>query len=215
MLATVLTLSVVFQSSTPVAPLSPEQSADIALAAPRLAPTIETIGACETLFPELGPHMSAMVNAPSEDAESAAMREYVRQAYERGKASPQTRTVTAEACQAALTSLQGQITELAAAEEQLAQVDQALAGVSRMFRILGKCERVLPPEAASAMTEFQRQSGPENRAATEMLLAAYEAGKTSPEAASVTLDQCMQDLEAVQADMQTLVTEMETSTSGE
>ncbi|WP_312148273.1 hypothetical protein [Brevundimonas sp.] len=197
--------------------LTPEQAADIALLMPDTARTLGTLGACERLYPELGPRLAALVNAPTDDAEQAAVQEYMRQAYERGKASPEARTVTAQACQAAATDLQTQTANLQRAyaeaqaseltPEQMAQAEQAMTLVLRLVENLGSCEAVMPPGTAEQLRASFDKGG--DAEARRVLLEAYERGKTSPAAATRTIDSCMADFAATAEELQTLQTRME------
>lgn len=211
-LATLLSQS----PSALTARLTPEQAAEIALLMPDTARTMGTLGACERLYPELGQRIAPLVNAPTDDIEKAAVQEYLRQAYERGKASPEAKAITAEACQAAILDLQAQFSSLQQAHaeavasqltpEQMAQAERALALTLRMVENLGSCEAVMPAGSGEQMRAgFNKGGDPEAR---RMLLEAYERGKTSPAATGRTVETCMADLAAAAEELQSLQTEM-------
>ena len=203
--------------------LTAEQAAEIALLMPDTARTVGTLGACERLNPEMGQRLAPVFNTPTDDADKAAVQEYMRQAYERGKASPEAETVTAEACQAAAADLQTQIANLQQARveaqaseltpEQSALVDQAKRLTLRLVENLGSCEAVMPAGTAELMKAgFDKGGDPEVR---RLLLDAYERGKTSPAAANRTIDSCMADITAVAEELQNLQTEMQTAFSAD
>lgn len=221
--AAALSAALLVQSpSALTARLTPEQAADIARLMPDAAPTMGTLGACERLMPELGQHLAPMFNSPTDTADQAAFQEYMRQAYERGKTSPEARTVTPEACVAAAGDLQAQTKQLQRSAEaqaseltpeQAAQAERALALVLRMVENLGSCEAVMPAGAAEQLRAgFDKGGDPEAR---RLLLAAYERGKTSPAAAGRTMDSCMADLATVAEELQSLQTEMQTTFSAD
>lgn len=216
--AAALSAALLVQSpSTLTARLTPEQAADIARLMPDAAPTMGTLGACERLMPELSQHLAPMFNSPTDTADQAAFQEYMRQAYERGKTSPEARTVTPEACVAAAGDLQAQTKQLQQSAEaqaseltpeQAAQADQATTLVLRMVENLGSCEAVMPAGTAEQIrADFNKDDDP---GARRLLLEAYERGKASPAAAGRTMDSCMADLTAVAEELQSLQTEMET-----
>ncbi|MND69077.1 hypothetical protein [uncultured Brevundimonas sp.] len=203
--------------STLTARLTPEQAADIARLMPDAAPTMSMLGACERLMPELSQHLAPMFNSPTDTADQAAFQEYMRQAYERGKTSPESETVTPEACVAAAADLQAQTKQLQQAQaeaeaseltpKQQAQADRAMALVMRMIENLGSCEAVMPDGTAEQIRAgFNKGDDPEAR---RLLLEAYERGKASPAAAGRTMDSCMADLTAIAEELQSLQTEME------
>ena len=71
--------------------------------------------------------------------------------------------------------------------EQAKQVNQVFAGMTRMFEILGTCERQFPPDVAQEVrAALANETDPEKKAASEFLLAAYEKGKASPRAATIS-----------------------------
>ena len=217
-IAAALSAALLVQSpSALTARLTPEQATDIARLMPDAAPTMGTLGACERLMPELSQHLAPMFNSPTDTADQAAFQEYMRQAYERGKTSPEARTVTSEACVVAAGDLRTQTKQLQQAHvetqaskltpKQLAQADQATTLVLRMVENLGSCEAVMPAGTAEQIRAgFDKGGDPEAR---RLLLEAYERGKASPAAAGRTLDSCMADLATVAEELQSLQTEME------
>jgi hypothetical protein len=71
--------------------------------------------------------------------------------------------------------------------EQAKQVNQVFAGMTRMFETLGTCERQFPPDVAQEVrAALANETDPEKKAASEFLLAAYEKGKASPRAATIS-----------------------------
>ena len=203
--------------------LTPEQAAEIALLMPDTARTMGTLGACERLNPELGQRLAPVFNTPTDDADKAAVQEYMRQAYERGKASPEAESVTAEACQAAAADLQTQIANLQQAQaeaqaseltpEQSAQAERAMTLVLRTVEILGSCETIMPAGTAEQMrAAFDQGGDPEAR---RLLLDAYERGKASPASSGRTMESCMADITAVSQELQSLQTEMQAAFSAD
>ena len=203
--------------------LTPEQAAEIALLMPDTARTMGTLGACERLIPELGLHLAPVFNTPTDDAGKAAVQEYMRQAYERGKASPEAESVTAEACQAAAADLQTQIANLQQVQaeaqaseltpEQAALVDRAMTLTLRLVENLGSCEAVMPAGTAELMKAgFEKSGDPEAR---RLLLDAYERGKASPASSGRTMESCMADITAVSQELQSLQTEMQAAFSAD
>lgn len=94
--------------------------------------------------------------------------------------------------------------------EQAAQVSQVFSGMTRMFETLGTCERQFPPQVgAQVRAAFENETDPQKRAASAFLLAAYDKGKASPRAATITQDQCSAEMEAISNEMQALKAEME------
>lgn len=88
---------------------------------------------------------------------------------------------------------------------QMAQVEQVMGLVNRMFGTLGTCDRVMPPELAQQLhASVAEEQDPQAQAALQGLMASYEAGKASPEAATITQEQCMVRIQAINAEMQTL-----------
>lgn len=98
------------------------------------------------------------------------------------------------------------------AERQMAQVEQVMGLVNRMFGTLGTCDRVMPPELAQQLrTTIAGEQDPQAQAALQGLMASYEAGKASPEAATITQDQCMARIQAINTEMRTLQAEIQAS----
>ncbi len=96
--------------------------------------------------------------------------------------------------------------------EQAKQVNQVFAGMTRMFEILGTCERQFPPDVAQEVrAALANETDPEKKAASEFLLAAYEKGKASPRAATISSDECTAEMEAITAEMQALQANIEAS----
>ncbi|MDQ1155397.1 hypothetical protein [Brevundimonas sp. SORGH_AS_0993] len=94
--------------------------------------------------------------------------------------------------------------------EQAAQVSQIFSGMTRMFETLGTCERQFPPEVgAQVRAAMANESDPQKRAASAFLLAAYDKGKASERAATITQEQCTAEIEAISTEMQALKAEME------
>lgn len=99
-----------------------------------------------------------------------------------------------------------------ASDAQMAQVEQVMGLVNRMFGTLGTCDRVMPPELAQQLrASVADEEDAEAQAALQRLMASYEAGKASPEAATITRDQCMARIEAINTEMQTLQAEIQAS----
>lgn len=97
-----------------------------------------------------------------------------------------------------------------ASDAQMAQVEQVMGLVNRMFGTLGTCDRVMPPELAQQLrASVADEEDAEAQAALQRLMASYEAGKASPEAATITRDQCMARIEAINTEMQTLQAEIQ------
>ena len=98
--------------------------------------------------------------------------------------------------------------------EQAKQVNQVFAGMTRMFEILGTCERQFPPDVAQEVrAALANETDPEKKAASEFLLAAYEKGKASPRAATISSDECTAEMEAITAEMQALQANIEAATT--
>jgi septal ring factor EnvC (AmiA/AmiB activator) len=221
--AAALSLSLLLQSADPASVLTPDLEAEIAGFAPEATLTVETLGACSRLFPDWETRLSAVFNAPSPTPEHAAMQEYFRRAYARGKTSPRTTPVTTTSCRTAASNLQGQVAQLqerlaavdAASpqtDEQTVQVEKALSYVQRMFETLGACERVFPPELGSQLrAAFIDETDPQKREAAAMFQAAYDKGRASPRAASMTSEQCAAEINAINVEIQALKTELEAS----
>nr|WP_314529455.1 hypothetical protein [uncultured Brevundimonas sp.] len=94
--------------------------------------------------------------------------------------------------------------------EQAAQVSQVFAGMTRMFETLGTCERQFPPEVGvQVRAAFENETDPQKRSASAFLLAAYDKGKASDRAATVTQEQCTAEIEAISNEMQALKVQME------
>lgn len=99
-----------------------------------------------------------------------------------------------------------------ASDAQMAQVEQVMGLVDRMFGTLGTCDRVMPPELAQQLrASVADEEDAEAQAALQRLMASYEAGKASPEAATITQDQCMARIQAINTEMQTLQAEIQAS----
>lgn len=98
------------------------------------------------------------------------------------------------------------------ADSLTAQAEQVMGLVNRMFGALGICDRVLPPELGQQLRAgIADQADPEARAALQTLMAAYETGKASPEAATITQDQCIARIQAINVEMQTLQARIQAS----
>ncbi|MEJ8404144.1 hypothetical protein WKI27_02140 [Brevundimonas vesicularis] len=98
--------------------------------------------------------------------------------------------------------------------EQAAQVSQVFGGMTRMFETLGTCERQFPPEVgAQVRAALANETDPQKRAASAFLLSAYDKGKASERAATITQEQCTAEMEAITTEMQALKAEMEKSVS--
>lgn len=220
--AAALSLSLLLQSAAPASVLTPEVEADIASMAPEMTHSMEILGACDRQFPELGRTLYPLLNAPAETAEAAAVQEYIRRTYERGKASPQAATIKPETCRATMAGLPEQVADFErrvnAAHfqiadlppEQTAQLENTLTIMTRMFETLGACERVFPPEFSAQMrANFTDEADADKRAATAFLLEAYDRGKNSPRAAALTQEQCVAEMNLIDADLQSLKTEIE------
>lgn len=218
-----LSAALLMQSpSALTARLTPEQAADLAQLMPDTARTVGTIGACERLYPELGPRLAPIVNSPTDDVEKAAIQEYLRQAYERGKVSAEAKTVTPQSCQAAIADLRTQLSNLrenvAAAQataptpEQMVVAERAKALVLRMAENLGSCEAIMPAGTAEQIRARFDKGDPE---ASRMLLVAYERGKASPAAAGRTMESCIADIGAFASELQSLQTELAASLSAD
>jgi hypothetical protein len=222
--AAALSAALLIQSpSALTARLTPEQAADIARLMPDAAPTMGTLGACERLMPELGQHLAPMFNSPTDTADQAAFQEYMRQAYERGKTSPEAKTVTPEACVAAAGDLQAQTKQLQQAHaeaqaseltpKQSAQAERAMTLVLRTVEILGSCETIMPAGTAEQMRAAFDQDG--NLEVRRLLLDAYERGKASPASSDRTMETCMADITAVAEELQSLQTDMQVAFSAD
>lgn len=97
-------------------------------------------------------------------------------------------------------------------DAQMAQVEQVMGLVNRMFGTLGTCDRVLPPELAQQLrATIAGEQDPQAQAALQRLMSSYEAGKASPEAATITQEQCMARIQAINTEMQTLQAEVQAS----
>ncbi|MEC7795833.1 MAG: hypothetical protein ACT6R7_14410 [Brevundimonas aurantiaca] len=97
--------------------------------------------------------------------------------------------------------------------EQAKQVNQVFAGMTRMFETLGTCERQFPPGVAEQVrAALANETDPEKKAASEFLLAAYDKGKASPRAATISSDECTAEMEAITAEMQALQANIEAAT---
>lgn len=97
-------------------------------------------------------------------------------------------------------------------DAQMAQVEQVMGLVNRMFGTLGTCDRVLPPELAQQLrATIAGEQDPQAQAALQRLMSSYEAGKASPEAATITQEQCMARIQAINTEMQTLQAEIQAS----
>ncbi|WP_425985683.1 hypothetical protein [Brevundimonas sp. TWP1-2-1b1] len=93
--------------------------------------------------------------------------------------------------------------------EQAAQVSQVFGGMTRLFETLGTCERQFPPEVgAQVRAAMANETDPQKRAASAFLLSAYDKGKTSERAETITQEQCNTEIEAISNEMQALKTEM-------
>ena len=96
--------------------------------------------------------------------------------------------------------------------EQAAQVSQVFGGMTRMFETLGTCERQFPPEVgAQVRAAMANETDPQKQAASAFLLSAYDKGKTSARAATITQEQCNAEIEAISTEMQALKAELEKS----
>lgn len=94
--------------------------------------------------------------------------------------------------------------------EQAAQVSQVFGGMTRLFETLGTCERQFPPEVgAQVRAAMANETDPQKQAASAFLLSAYDKGKTSARAATITQEQCNAEIEAISNEMQALKAEME------
>ncbi|EDX81593.1 MAG: hypothetical protein U1C74_00175 [Phenylobacterium sp.] len=94
--------------------------------------------------------------------------------------------------------------------EQAAQVSKVFAGMTRMFETLGTCERQFPPGVADQIrASMANETDPAKKAATAFLLDAYDKGKASPRAATISSDECTAEMQAITAEMQALQTEIE------
>lgn len=97
-------------------------------------------------------------------------------------------------------------------DAQMAQVEQVMGLVNRMFGTLGTCDRVMPPELAQQLrASVADEQDPQAQAALQRLMSSYEAGKASPEAATITQEQCMARIQAINTEMQTLQAEIQAS----
>ncbi len=96
--------------------------------------------------------------------------------------------------------------------EQAAQVSQVFGGMTRLFETLGTCERQFPPEVgAQVRAAMANETDPQKQAASAFLLSAYDKGKTSARAATITQEQCNAEIEAISTEMQALKAELEKS----
>ncbi|KDP92775.1 hypothetical protein ER13_07615 [Brevundimonas sp. EAKA] len=94
--------------------------------------------------------------------------------------------------------------------EQAAQVSKVFAGMTRMFETLGTCESQFPPGVADQIrASMAAETDPAKKAATAFLLDAYDKGKASPRAATISSDECTAEMQAITAEMQALQTEIE------
>ena len=96
--------------------------------------------------------------------------------------------------------------------EQAAQVRQVFSGMTRMFETLGTCERHFPPEVGERVrASMANETDPQKRAASAFLVAAYDKGKASQRAATITQEQCTAEIQAISTEMQALKAELEKS----
>ncbi|MDO9610190.1 MAG: hypothetical protein Q7J26_16845 [Brevundimonas sp.] len=94
--------------------------------------------------------------------------------------------------------------------EQAAQVSKVFAGMTRMFETLGTCERQFPPEVGARIrASMTAETDPDKKAAAAFFLDAYDKGKASPRAATISSDECTAEMQAITAEMQALQTEIE------
>lgn len=99
-------------------------------------------------------------------------------------------------------------------DRQMAQVQQVMGLIDRMFGTLGTCERVLPPELGQQLrASIAGQDDPDAQAAMQALMTTYEAGKASPEAATITQEQCLARIQAISVETQALQAEIQASVS--
>ena len=95
--------------------------------------------------------------------------------------------------------------------EQAVQVSKVFAGMTRMFETLGTCERQFPPEIGARIRASMtaETDDPDKKAAAAFFLDAYDKGKASPRAATISSDECTAEMQAITAEMQALQTEIE------
>jgi hypothetical protein len=94
--------------------------------------------------------------------------------------------------------------------EQAAQVSKVFAGMTRMFETLGTCANQFPPEVGTQIrASMTNETDPDKKAAAAFLLAAYDKGKASPRAATISSDECTAEMQAISAEMQALQSEIQ------
>ncbi|GAA0623104.1 hypothetical protein GCM10009422_18910 [Brevundimonas kwangchunensis] len=97
-----------------------------------------------------------------------------------------------------------------ATDSLTAQTEEVMALVNRMFATLGTCERVLPPEVGEQLRAgLADENDPDSQVVLQSLMATYDAGKASPEAATITQGQCLARINAIGAEMNVLKAELE------
>ncbi|WP_406852021.1 hypothetical protein WEU32_11805 [Brevundimonas sp. BH3] len=112
-------------------------------------------------------------------------------------------------------ALAGAIFLQSASENQSENIEaaayEAIALTQQLFVVMGSCEAVLPPEAVTAIHEkLADQSDPQ---AAALLRTSYEAGKSSPKAATQTLETCSQDMQTVLVEIQALAAKLSLKTN--
>lgn len=94
-----------------------------------------------------------------------------------------------------------------------AEAQEAIDKVFDLMRLVGTCSDRFPPEVSQSLTQSfagNATRGSEGQQdAAQAFQAAYEEGKASPEAATITLDQCMTQLQAMNAEIQTMKARLE------
>ena len=95
-----------------------------------------------------------------------------------------------------------------ASPEQMAQAEKVLSAMSRMIETIGTCERAFPPQvAAQVRDQIAATSNGEAAGPTQTMLAAYDRGRSSSEAATITLEQCSARLETSRIEMEAFQTD--------
>ena len=93
--------------------------------------------------------------------------------------------------------------------EEMAQAEKVLSAMNRMIETIGTCERAFPPQVSSQVRDQIAAAGDGEAAGpSQTMLAAYDRGRASPEAATITLEQCSARLDTVRIEMEAIQTEV-------
>lgn len=90
--------------------------------------------------------------------------------------------------------------------EVTAALDQVLGSLDQMMVLMGTCETRFGPEMAQTMAQTFSPVGKteDEQAAAALFKVAYERGKASPRAATITLEECSAELQAISTRMQAI-----------